>query len=192
MGRLRQLLRRSVPRLMLGVALLACGLASHQLWLAWQAHGVNQMMRDGETPANAPAMVYFAQAVKLEAQDDLDNALRAYAEAEARGDDAMVLSARVNAANLYLRRAIGAATSEGAAAQAITLIDLAKAGYRKVLHENPDYWAARYNLELAQVLVPDYEIRAWRQSGNEAQADESVDPRKAAWTEMVGAPRGLH
>jgi hypothetical protein len=39
--------------------------------------------------------------------------------------------------------------------QALALIELAKEGYREVLRQESDDWAARYNLERAQRLVPD-------------------------------------
>jgi mxaK protein len=35
------------------------------------------------------------------------------------------------------------------------MIELAKEGYREILRANPADWAARYNLERAQRLVPD-------------------------------------
>ena len=61
-----------------------------------------------------------------------------------------------------------------------------------VLRERPDEWNARYNLELAQRLVPDYEVRNWRRSGSEAEVEEALKRDKSAWTEMIGTPRGMH
>jgi mxaK protein len=193
---LNRLARRQLAPALYLCALAALTLAAHAAWQAWQAHDANRQMRDGVADAGAPPMVVFAHGVRLDREKDYDAALAAYSEAESRGelrhDTALGHAARLNASNIYLRRAIEVATRDGAAARAITLIELAKTGYRRVLRERPDEWGARYNLELAQVLVPDYEVRNWRPDGKETRVDDDALPDKAAWTEMVGAPRGMH
>ena len=40
------------------------------------------------------------------------------------------------------------------------MIELAKQNYRQVLHEDPDDWDARYNLERALWLAPEFDIGA--------------------------------
>ncbi|WP_430433346.1 hypothetical protein [Methyloversatilis sp.] len=193
---LLHLLRRRSAALLYLLAALAAAASLHALWQGWRAHDANRQMRDGVADAGAPPMVLFARAVALDRKRDNDAALAAYSEAEAqaelRGDPLLARAARVNAANIYLRRAIEVATGEGAAARAITLVELAKTGYRRALREQPEDWGTRYNFELAQVLVPDYEVRNWRKDGKETKVDDDALPDKAAWTEMVGAPRGMH
>jgi mxaK protein len=189
---LNRLARRKLAPALYLLALGALALAAHAVWQAWCAHDANRQMRDGVADAGAPPMVHFARGTMLDRQNDHDAALAAYSDAETRGDDALGHAARLNASNLYLRRAIEVATREGSAARAITLIELAKTGYRRVLRDRPDEWGARYNLELAQVLVPDYEVRNWRREGKETRVDDDALPDKSAWTEMVGAPRGMH
>lgn len=191
----RSLRRQAAPLLYL-LAAAAAAASAHALWQGWRAYDANRQIRSATAESGAPPMVLFARAVSLDAKRDNDAALAAYSEVEAqatlRGDEVLARAARVNAANLYLRRAIEVATGEGAAARAITLVELAKTGYRRALREQPDDWGSRFNLELAQVLVPDYEVRNWRKEGKETKVDDDALPDKAAWTEMVGAPRGMH
>ncbi|WP_018411266.1 hypothetical protein [Methyloversatilis thermotolerans] len=191
----RSLRRQTAPLLYL-LAAAATAACVHALWQGWRAYDANRQIRAGIADAGAPPMVLFARAVALDGKRDNDAALAAYSEVESqatlRDDEVLARAARVNAANLYLRRAIEVATGEGAAARAITLVELAKTGYRRALREQPDDWGSRFNLELAQVLVPDYEVRNWRKEGKETKVDDDALPDKAAWTEMVGAPRGMH
>lgn len=189
-------LRRQTAPLLCILAAAAAAASAHALWQGWRAYDANRQMRAAVADPGAPPMVLFARAIALDRQRDNDAALTAYSEVEAqatlRDDETLARAARVNAANLYLRRAIEVATGEGAAARAITLVELAKTGYRRALREQPDDWGVRFNLELAQVLVPDYEVRNWRKEGKETRGDDEALPDKAAWTEMVGAPRGMH
>ncbi|WP_374335801.1 hypothetical protein [Methyloversatilis sp.] len=188
--------RRNAAPLLYVLAAVAAASCVLALWQGWRAHDANRQIRAGIADAGAPPMVLFAHAVALDRKRDNDAALTAYSEVESqatlRKDEALARAARLNAANIYLRRAIEVATGEGAAARAITLVELAKTGYRRVLREQPDDWGARYNFELAQVLVPDYEVRNWRKEGKETRVEDDALPDKAAWTEMVGAPRGMH
>lgn len=185
-------LRQAVSRLGLAVAVLATAVAAERAWHAWQQAQANRHMAAGTAPPRAAGRVVFAQALALQRAGRQEEALAAYAEAEAAGDAALRLGSQVNVANLYLAAGIAAAQQDGNATRAITFVQLAKSGYRRALRERPDDWNTRYNLELAQRLVPDYEARQWRQSGNETEVQEALKRDRAAWTEMVGTPRGLH
>lgn len=64
-------------------------------------------------------------------------------------------------------------------------VNLAKREYRRALQLAPDYWDAKFNLDVAARLVrdfPDFE----RKSGDEL----SADPKKL-WTDIPGKPKGL-
>ncbi|WP_085316138.1 hypothetical protein [Derxia lacustris] len=192
-ARLALALRRGLGRLLL-LAAVACALAAlAQLGLAARAAGYNQRLAAGRADPGDPAMLHFGKAIALARHGDAEAALASYADAEvaATADPALQLAVRMNVANLYLREALANASDPDAAPRAITLIELAKASYRRVLHDRPDAWDARYNLELAQMLMPDYQQREWRQSGNETGVDEKPAAR-SAWTDMVGTPRGMH
>ena len=74
----------------------------------------------------------------------------------------------------------------------MVLIQLAKAGYRRALRDDPDDWNTRYNFELALRILPDLEVRNRRRSGDERDTEEEQKKDKSAWSEMVGQPRGMH
>lgn len=179
-------------RLLLLVALLAALAAGERLHAAWQAARDNARMQRGEAPPGSPAMLLLAQADRLAAAGQTEEALQVYAEAEVRGGPLLRHAVRVNVANLHLRRGIESATVDGHAQRALVLLQLAKSGYRRALRERPDDRDARYNFELAQRLLPDVEVRNWRRSGHEAEVEEALRRDRAAWSEMIGTPRGLH
>ncbi|HSI58493.1 MAG TPA: hypothetical protein VLA16_13120 [Ideonella sp.] len=183
---------RWLPRLCLAAALLAAALAVERGVAAWEAREANRQMALGVTSPGAPAPVVLAHAMALERQGRHDEALGAYAEAEVLGSESVRQAVRVNVANLYLRRGIDAARDEGNAQRAIVMLQLAKAGYRRALRAQPDDWNTRYNLELALRVLPDFEARDWRRSDSEAEVEDRLLKDKAAWTEMVGQPRGMH
>lgn len=183
---------RWLPRLFLCAALLAALLAGLRGFHAWQAQQANRQMRAGLAAPGAPAQVLLAHAIALERQQRYDEALSAYADAQALGSAAVRQAVRVNSANLYLRRGIAAARDEGNPERAMALLQLAKSGYRQALRVQPDDWNTRYNFELAQRILPDLEARTWRRSGDNDELQERLLKDKGAWTEMIGQPRGMH
>ena len=92
-------------------------------------------------------------------------------------------AARYNSANLLLRQAtvLRAGPQPGTS---IAPIELAKEIYRDVLRTDPQHWAARYNLERAQRLLPD---------PDELEAEPLTSQRNAerAATTMRGYSPGL-
>ncbi|MDO9314605.1 MAG: MxaK protein, partial [Burkholderiaceae bacterium] len=67
---------------------------------------------------------------------------------------------------------------------ALPLIELAKETYRELLRADPDNWAARYNLERAQRLLPDPD------DGDAPPAEAPSNAERAATT-MRGSSPGL-
>jgi mxaK protein len=64
-------------------------------------------------------------------------------------------------------------------------VNLSKREYRRALQLNPEFWDAKFNIDVAARLLrdfPDYE----RKSGDEL----SADPNKL-WTDIPGKPKGL-
>lgn len=181
---------RWLPGLLLAVVAIALLAAAERAGRAWQADRVNRQLASEATAPDAPAVVVLAHAIALDRRGEFEEALNAYAEAEAVGGDSVRQAVRVNVANLYLRRGIQVARQDGHAQRAMAMLQLAKASYRRALRAQPDDWNARYNLELALRVLPDFEERNWRASGPEAE--ERLLKDKAAWTEMVGQPRGMH
>lgn len=179
-------------RLFAVIALVALAFAIQRGYQGWQASAANALIDAGETRAHAPAEVTFAHALALDHKGRHDDALSAYAEAEVAGNDRIRHAVRVNVSNLYLRRGLIAAKDEGNAQRAMVLLQLAKAGYRRALRDDPSDWNARYNYELTLRILPDLEVRNWRRSGSESDIEDLLKKDKSAWTEMVGQPRGMH
>ncbi len=110
----------------------------------------------------------FATAYGLQQQGKFEDAIRAYREVEP--DDAGLAAAiRFNLANLYLRRALAYQDDESQDL-VIPLIELAKENYRELLRRDSQYWDAKYNLELALILLPDLE---------EGEEDEDIMPERS-------------
>lgn len=191
MAGLSAALRRRLAPACLLLAALALAAAAERGWSAWRQTQDNARMALAEPPQDREPRVLLARAVALEARGRFDEALADYAEVEARDDAALRHAARVNVANLYLRRGIAVAREDGNAERALVLLQLAKSGLRRALRERPDDWNARYNLELAQRLLPDVVPRDWRRSGDEPEIPEAMKRDKSAWTEMVSPPRGM-
>lgn len=123
-------------------------------WRLVRAERINAQLAAGvaSVDANAPVRLRFARAQAQAASGAEDAALREYGTLQ--DDSELGRAARYNAANLMLRQAI-ALREKQQPGQALALVELAKEHYREVLRRDPEDWAARYNLERAQRLVPD-------------------------------------
>lgn len=86
--------------------------------------------------------------------------------------------------NLYLRQAL-AETTRGETDHASPLAELAKESYRRALRADPRLWDAKYNLEVATRLMPDFDPV---NSGSDEIEDEQA---RKLWTQVPGFPRGL-
>jgi mxaK protein len=179
-------------------------------WDGWEwqrARQLNSLIKTGQVPAAAggPPELQFAQAVALAANgvtgaaagsangasgtsgtsgtsgSAIDSAVNRYGTLVA--DSPLGRAARYNAANLLLRQAIDLHNKQQAG-QALAYVELAKEGFREVLRQEPTHWAARYNLERAQRLVPDPEADADFPNEAPAAAERSA-------TTMRGYTPGL-
>ena len=155
----------------------AASLWRHERWNALIVAG--QVADDRK---EGPAELHFAQAHAAAASGAHDSALHHYRPLQ--GDSALGRAARYNSANLLLRQAlvVRAGAQPG---QAIALIELAKEMYRDVLRDEPQHWAARYNLERAQRLLPDPD-----EALDAAPAEAQRDAERAATT-MRGYSPGM-
>lgn len=100
-----------------------------------------------------------------------------------RGEPDRSARARYALANARLRQAFGY-LERGDLDPAGPLITLARQDYRRALQDRPDYWDAKFNLDVASRLLrdfPDFD----RKSGDELKAE----PNKI-WTDIPGQPRG--
>jgi len=150
----------------------------------WRQQRWNAVIASGQWPAEGadpPPQVRFAKAYALAASGADEAAHQGYRSLQ--DDAALGQAARYNGANLMLRQAtvLRAGPQPGTS---IAPIELAKEIYRDVLRTDPQHWAARYNLERAQRLLPD---------PDELEAEPLTSQRNAerAATTMRGYSPGL-
>lgn len=149
---------------------------------------INDAIRSQRLPDDAPGQpreLQFALAAAASAapaasgaEDDALNRFRALQD-----DTPLGQAARFNTANALMRQAIAVRASQQPG-QALPLIELAKETYRELLRADPDNWAARYNLERAQRLLPDPD------DGDAPPAEAPSNAERAATT-MRGYSPGL-
>jgi mxaK protein len=96
----------------------------------------------------------LAQALSLAKSGQFNVALKAY-KSLLDATDEVRLPALYDLANLNMREALK--NGQGEAQRKLPLIELAKQSYRDVLRSNPGDWDARYNLERALWLSPEYD-----------------------------------
>lgn len=96
----------------------------------------------------------LAHAIALAKAGKFTTALKAY-KALLDAPDEVRLPALYNLGNLNMREALK--NGPGEAQRALPLIELAKQSYRDDLRSNPANWDARYNLERALWLSPEYD-----------------------------------
>jgi mxaK protein len=104
-------------------------------------------------PSTVP-QAQLAHAIALAKAGKFTAALKAY-KALLDAPDEVRLPALYNLGNLNMREALK--NGQGEAQRALPLIELAKQSYRDDLRSNPADWDARYNLERALWLSPEYD-----------------------------------
>ena len=111
---------------------------------------------DASFPAAAASVpqAQLARAISLAKAGKFTAALKAYKSLLDSGDEVR-LPALYNLGNLNMREALK--NGPGEAQRALPLIELAKQSYRDNLRSNPADWDARYNLERALWLSPEYD-----------------------------------
>jgi len=106
------------------------------------------------TTASPVPQAQLAHAITLANAGKFTAALKAY-KALLDAPDEVRLPALYNLGNLNMREALK--NGPGEAQRALPLIELAKQSYRDDLRSNPSDWDARYNLERALWLSPEYD-----------------------------------
>ncbi len=185
---MRALKHRMIWALLLGSLLLACV----QLWSAYRIHRENQWIADLsagrdvgiDNLVTAAPQVRLARAVYLRQQQRYNEALDTLSLIVGQGDTRLQTLSRYNLGNIFLTQAM-AEVEAGRINQAMPLLTLAKQAYRQALQLDSRFWDAKYNLELAMRLLPEFD----RISQTEAD-DDAASPSQL-WTTLPGFPRGL-
>lgn len=186
-------MRTSLRRpLAAGLALLCLTGAARQLWQWRQAHRVSAAIAEFAAGRDigvdrrfgAPAPVRLAYGLYLARREQYAEAREVLADLAERGDGGFPALALYDLGNTYLRQAL-AETERSEAGRAAPLAELAKEAYRRALRADPEFGDAKYNLEVATRLSPDFDPV---DSGLE-EPDE--DAARKLWTRVPGFPRGL-
>jgi len=148
-------MRRRTVHLSFGVVATVLGAVA--IWYAVQlnnANRINTAIATSSTTVSTVPQAQLARAISLAKAGKFTAALKAY-KALLDGPDEVRLPALYDLGNLNMREALK--NGVGEAQRALPLIELAKQSYRDDLRSNPDDWDARYNLERALWLSPEYD-----------------------------------
>lgn len=160
-------------------------------WVAWAGQSAaHQSRKDGDGLSDVEPSYGSSPQVRLARAIYLSNKRR-YAEAldilslvVGQGDRRLQAQSRYSLGNLYLSQAQDEVEA-GRINQAMPLLTLAKQAYRQALTLDSEFWDAKYNLELAMKLLPEFD----RISPN--QPDDDAAKPSQLWTTVPGFPRGL-
>jgi len=137
-----------------GLCLLAVLAVGYRLWHLTRYNSAlarDDLVTAGTHPSDHGR---FAEAYRLQGQGEFQSALELYGTLLSSDLPSIRSAARYNIATLTLSQGMRL-WRDGETELATPMIELAKAGYREVLHGQPDHWEARYNLEIALRLLPD-------------------------------------
>jgi mxaK protein len=150
-------MKRRAIHLSFGAVAAACGLlAAYQGLRLREAIRINTAIaspRLARSPGSVP-QAQLAQALNLARAGKFTAAMKTYKSLVDAADE-IRLPALYDLGNLNMREALK--NGPGEAQRALPLIELAKQSYRDVLRSNPADWDARYNLERALWLSPEYD-----------------------------------
>ncbi len=176
----------------IGLLVLAV-LVGAMAWEAYQLyrlHTDNRIIRslaegnDTPVPETASAEVLFARAHFLLAHDRDEEASVLFGAFQRQAARAERRAAFLyNAANAKLRKAFDL-VGKGQFDNALPAVEIAKDFYRQALRLNPQFWDAKYNLEVAMAIIRDLPQAS---SGGE----ENDQLSKKLWTDVPGFPSGL-
>lgn len=131
----------------------------------------------------AAAEVRLARAAYLVKQHKPDEALATLSAILSQGDNRLQALIRYNLGNLYLSQAI-AEVEGNRLDEARTAVTLAKQAYKQALNKDSQFWDAKFNLETAMRLLPDFDRINVEDEGGQP-------PKNPLWTTVPGFPRGL-
>ena len=181
-ARARLVLLRVLPILLL-LAALGFGAAA---WRAERANAVIAALEAGTDLAvelDAPASVLAAKVRFLAMRGRLSETEPLVAALARAGAPEAAARARYQVANARIRDAF-ALILRSELDKAGPQVTLACQDYRRALQDRPDFWDAKFNLDVASRLIRDYP-EFERQDGEAMRADP-----KQIWTDIPGQPKG--
>lgn len=133
------------------ISVMVIMFTSWQLWRQIQIEAFVNAPQEYETVPEHPR-AHFAQGTYLVSQQQPDAALEQYTLVLSSNQDQWLPAAYYNRGNINLREAMTMQVSDP---RMIPLVELAKQDYRSALMQQPEFWDARFNLEVALRLVPE-------------------------------------
>jgi mxaK protein len=138
---------------------------------------------DRAVPPDAPGAVLAARGIFLLARGHPEDAQAIADRMAGQEDQGARATLLYDLGNFMLRRGLGMYFTRPMRETA-PVIRIAQAEYREALHEDPQNWDARYNLDIADALVRD------AQSATPTVGSQMA-PDKALVPDEPGAPGGL-
>lgn len=181
-GRLRPGLIVALPVLLFAAA-CAFGLEAWRLTRANGTIAALEVGSDAEVSPGARPQELAARVAFLAKRGRLDEAEPLLPGLEAGDDREDLARARYVLANARMRDAFGL-LARGELDKAGPLVTLSRQDYRRALRERPDFWDAKFNLDVASRLIRDYPEL------NRTDGDELQSEPKKIWTDIPGQPRG--
>lgn len=177
--------RRLVVHLAFAAACLAFALpAALQAVQLAQALRVNRAIAQAD--AAAPSIdlpeARFDHALALARAGRYEAALAAYKAVLQDERGALRPAAFYNLGNLHLREALK--TGAAPATEALPLVELAKQAYRDALRADPGDWDARYNLERALGLAPEFDESPLADNEPPVQRERTITTAPAIRSEL--------
>lgn len=180
---------RARPHLLvlLPVLLLAAALGlGLQAWTVSRDNGMIRALAEGRdvaVPTGASSPLLLARVLHLARRGVTEEIEPLIDALETRGDQGRAARARYALADAHLRRAFDD-IERGDLDPAGPRITLARQEYRRALQKRPDFWDAKFNLDVASRLLRDFP-EFDRKTGDALDAE----PKKI-WTDIPGQVRG--
>lgn len=141
------------------------------------AYRVNDAIAHSKFSSSTVPQARLAAAISLAHGGKFRAAVQAY-KALLDAPDEIRLPALYNLGNLNMREALK--NGQGEAQRALPLIELAKQSYRDDLRVNPADWDARYNLERALWIAPEYDDPILQRNQAPVHAEQSTSTVQGA------------
>lgn len=157
-----------VPPIFISMAVLFTAFGAYQLNGFWQTHRLNAAYRDQtilKQPLQPENHLHAYSIGYLHAQNDKPIlAAKAFNVAEATDNPALLMLTKFAIGNYYFELAQRSLniTSGGSHQEAVAHIILAREAYKAAIRIDPDFYDARYNLELLDRLSPEKRTEGWQ------------------------------
>jgi mxaK protein len=173
-------MKRRTAHTAFALIVAACG--AMVVWDSLRLHEVQRINTAIQTAHISPTdtqvpQARLAEALSLANAGKFTAAVKTYKSLLEESDDVR-LPALYDLGNLNMREALK--NGQGEAQRFMPLIELAKQSYRDLLRTNPADWDARYNLERALWLAPEYDDPILQRNQAPTRAEHAMSTLQGA------------